>query len=77
MGFYYSDTKLPLRGKKGNKRKGRKILPLRGKRGRRLQRLRDYQIGRVYTFCPFSELDDLPDEMLLWAEDKYPTEVRM
>lgn len=68
MGFYYSDTKLPLRGKKGKKREGRKILPLRGKCGRRLQLLREFEPGRVYTFVPMYKLDDLPDETLLWAD---------
>ena len=62
MGFYYSKsiTKLPLRG--------RNKLPLRGKRRRRLQLLSGYELGRVYTFCRISELDDLPDETLLWAD---------
>ena len=71
MGFYYgARSKLPLR-----RRKGKKLLPLRGKRRRRLQRLRDYRIGRVYTFCPFSELDDLPEDITLWADDDWSDEV--
>lgn len=64
-----SETKLPLRGRK-------KKLPLRGKRGR-LQLLRRFEVGRVYTFCPFSELDDLSDETLLWADDDLRREVRI
>ena len=63
MGFYYSKskTKLPLRGCKK--------LPFRGPRKRRLQLLKDFQPGRVYTFIPFYELDELPEDLLLWADE--------
>lgn len=69
MGFYYSDIK--------NKRKkklllrGRRLL-YRGPRIRRLKLLRDFEPGTVYTFVPMHELDDLPDDTLLWADDDYP-----
>ena len=71
MGFYYSKskTKLPLRG--------RKKLPFRGRRARRLNLLRQFEPGRVYTFCENSDLDDLPDEVLLWDDDDYPKGVRV
>ena len=71
MSFFYSESKpkLPIRG--------RKKLPMRGKRGRRLQLLMDFEPGRVYTFVPMYKLDDLPDEVLLWAEDDYPSEVKI
>ena len=59
MGFYHSKSKLPLRG--------RKKLPLRGRRARRLKLLRQFEIGRVYTFSEFWRLD-LPDDC--WLEEK-------
>ena len=67
MGFFdvTSKTRLPLRGR-------RKKLPLRGKRGRRLNLLREFEVGQVYTFVAMHELDDLPDDTLLWADDDYP-----
>ncbi len=66
MSFFYSETgrKLPLRG--------RNRLPMRSKRHRRLQLLREFQPGRIYTFCPHRELDDVPDELLLWQYDDEP-----
>ena len=72
MSFFYSESrsKLPLRG--------RKKLPLRGKRGRRLALLRDFKVGQVYTFCSFSELEDLPEDCItLWEVDDRPGEVRL
>lgn len=64
MGFYHSKSKLPLRG--------RKKLPLRGRKFRRLQLLKDYQPERVYTFVPMRQLDNVPDELLLWDSDDVP-----
>ena len=63
MGFFHSDmkNKLPLRG--------RKKLPLRSRKFKRLQLLKQFKPGRVYTFVPFSELDELPDDTLLWADE--------
>lgn len=62
MGFFHSDmkNKLPLRG--------RKKLPLRGKRARRLKLLRQFEVGRVYTFPEYFRLDvpeDWPEDLLL------------
>lgn len=57
-----SKTKLPIRGRK-------KKLPLRGKRGRRLQLLREFEVGRIYTFPEFWRLDfPRPDEYMLDEE---------
>ena len=69
MGFFYdaSKTKLPIRG--------RKRLPLRGRKFKRLQLLKQFKPGRVYTFVPFSELDDLPEDITLWADDDWSDEV--
>lgn len=63
MSFFYSEPPrtLPLRG--------RKRLPMRSKRYRRLQLLKDFQPGRVYSFVPMRRLDELPDDMTLWADD--------
>ena len=69
MGFYHSKSKLPLRG--------RKKLPMRGKRGRRLTLLRQFEVGHVYTFCENSDLDDVPDDVLLWDDDEYPNGLRV
>lgn len=62
MGFFYdaSKTKLPLRG--------RKKLPLRGRRGQRLKLLRQFEVGRLYTFPEFWRLDlptEIPEDLLL------------
>ena len=67
MGFYHSKSKLPLRG--------RKKLPIRGKRRRRLQLLKDFEPGRVYSFVPICELDDLPEDITLWADDDWSDDV--
>ena len=51
--------KLPMRGPKK--------LPLRGLRGRRLQLLKDFQPGRLYSFPSYFATDlpdDLPEELL-------------
>lgn len=69
MGFFYEATKkrLPLRG--------RNKLPLRSRRSKRLQLLKDFQPGRVYSFVPIYELDDLPEDTTLWADDDWSDEV--
>ena len=62
MSFYNFDSrKLPRRGK--NK------LPMRSKRHRRSQLLRQFDVGRVYSFAPICELDELPDNVTLWEGD--------
>ena len=39
--------------------------------------LQQFEVGRVYTFCDIAELDHLPDEKLLWADDENMGEVRV
>ena len=49
MSFYYCKPKVPRRGK--NK------LPRRGRRGRRLSLLREFEVGKIYTFPEFWDVD--------------------
>lgn len=67
MSRYTSKTKLPMRG--------RKKLPLRSRQYKRLQLLKDFQPGRVYSFVPIYELDDLPEDITLWTDDEWSDEV--
>ena len=61
MGFFHSESKrLPKRG--------HEKLPLRGPRGRRLARLHQFDIGRLYTFEDYyyaDRPDDLPFGVLI------------
>lgn len=61
MGFYHSKSKLPLRG--------RKKLPMRSRKFKRLQLLKEFQPGRVYSFVPMYQLDSLDEDSLLWADE--------
>ena len=67
MSRYTSKAKLPMRG--------RKKLPLRSRQYKRLQLLKDFQPGRVYSFVPIYELDDLPEDITLWTDDEWSDEV--
>ncbi len=73
MGAFFS--KLEHQTKKKLPIRGRKRLLFRGPRKRRLQLLKEFEVGRIYTFCPISELEDLPDETLLGADDDLRREV--
>lgn len=50
---------------------------IRGPRKRRLKLLAEFEVGQIYTFVPMHDLDDLPDETLLWADDDLPQEFRI
>jgi len=56
--------------------RGRRLL-IRGPRKRRLKLLAEFEVGQIYTFVPMHDLDDLPDETLLWADDDLPQEFRI
>ena len=74
MSFFYS--KLEHQTKKKLPIRGRRLL-LRGARKRRLQLLREFEVGRVYTFYEIAELDDLPEHNTLWGDDDLPQEFRI
>jgi len=42
-----------------------------------LKLLAEFEVGQIYTFVPMHDLDDLPDETLLWADDDLPQEFRI
>ena len=62
MGFFYAPPQecLPMRGP-------RKALPMRSRKFRRLQLLKDYRVGRVYTFPAFYNWE-IPKEDTLWHD---------
>ena len=54
MGFFNSESKrLPKRG--------RNRMPLRGAKGKRLARLRQFDVGRLYTFEGYYNADRQDD----------------
>lgn len=61
MGFFHSEHKrLPLKG-------CNKKLPLRSERARRLNHLKQFEAGRLYTFLAYYTTtlpDDLPYNLL-------------
>ena len=68
MGFFYENMEEKLASKEKLPMRGRKKLPLRGARGRRLQLLKDFEVGHIYTFTPYFATDlsdDLPGDLLL------------
>lgn len=80
----HGDSLLPLRARSylpKHERKlpkhGRRLL-LRSRRHRRLILLRQFEVGRVYTFPEFYKWEEVPDfNITLWAGDNAPQEARV
>ena len=49
-------------------KRGQNKLPLRSRRYKRLQLLKDFEPGRVYSFVPIYELDELLEDITLWSD---------
>ena len=52
-------------------KRGQNKFPLRSRRYKRLQLLQDFEPGRVYSFAPIDELDELPEGTTLWEIDDF------
>lgn len=71
MSFLYSQNQEcpPKRQRLGlNGRRIRK-LQKRGRTFKRLQLLKEFNPGHVYSFAPIQRLDLLDEDLLLWADE--------
>ena len=73
--FFKSQTSMPKRCMPRRIRvelDGKRIRKLQkrvGKRQRRLQLLKKFQPGHVYSFAPMQRLDQLDEDLLLWTNE--------